>query len=101
MRDEIHKNDFGTLFTATVKDGDAIAPLTDATSLAFLAKPPVAAAKTWSASLRSGTSNVVDYVIQSGDLDESGEWQLQLYVVSPSGEWRSNVRKFTVHANVA
>lgn len=101
MRDEIHLNDLGTLFTAIVKDGDAKALLQTATTLEFFAKPPIAAAKTWTAGLRSGTNNVVDYTIQASDLDEAGGWQLQLHVIAPSGEWRSNVLDFTVHANLA
>jgi hypothetical protein len=95
---EIHLNDLGTDFIATLRDGEALVDISTQTTLEFLALPPSPAVlKTWAASfVTDGTDGQMHYVIQSGDLDVAGDWQIQAHVITPAGNWHSNKLAFTV-----
>lgn len=99
MRDEIHLNDIGTEFLATIKDGDDDVDLSAATTLEFLALPQATGAslKTWTGVLPSGETSKISYVTTINDLDVEGVWSIQAHIVSPAGNWHSDVCEFTVH----
>lgn len=98
-----HVGDIGTTFRATIKDGLQVIPIGAATTLELFFKGPTGAASVRTAVLTTdGTDGKMEYITSSGtDLDEPGEWRWQAHVVLPSGEWRSEVRTFTVEDNLA
>ena len=102
----LHKNDIGTIIRVTVseKDCDCILQILDisgATTREFKLKKPSGATVTKSATFTTdGTDGQIEYVTVDGDLDEVGEWKLQVYLVLPSGSWRSNIGSFRVDGNL-
>lgn len=100
--DEIHENDIGTVFTATIKDGANVVNVSTATTRQLLFKTPAGTLLTKTAALvTDGSDGKVKYTTVTGDLTPAGEWQVQGYVVSASGSWKSDIYKFTVHPNLA
>lgn len=99
---EIHKNDIGTVFEVTVKDGTDIVDLSSATELELLFLKPNGTKLTKTASLVSdGTDGKMQYTTVSGDLNASGTWKLQGHVVFGStGEWHSDTIVFEVYDNL-
>jgi len=100
--EEIHKNDVGTVFELTVKDGSSTVNLSSATKKQIIFSKPDATTSTKTASFKTdGTDGILSYVTVAGDLDQSGDWQVQAYVEITSGKWHSDVATFTVYDNLA
>lgn len=103
---EIHLGDIGTIFRVTLYDKacdgtSAVLDISGATTLEMIFKAPSGAKTTQTATLTGdGTDGQLEYVTVADDLDEVGEWKIQVYVVFPSGSWRSDIGKFTVYANL-
>lgn len=109
-REEIHVADIGTVFRATYLDDcdpRTVADVSGATTQQFtFTKPdgstivrttvytPISQGGTG-----DGTDGKVQYTTVSGDLDQAGRWKVQGYIVTGSGEWRSVIIEFYVHAN--
>lgn len=103
MAAEIHVNDIGTEFEATVKDEtNTIVNLALASLMQMKFKKPngtvVTKTATWSS---TGVDGRMKYVTVANDLDTAGAWQVQGYVESISGKWSTDVYRFRVYANVA
>jgi hypothetical protein len=100
--DEIHQNDIGVQFLATVKDGSAVVDISTASVKQLIFKKPsntvVAQSGTFST---NGTDGKMYYISVSGDLDECGTWSLQGYVDINSGKWHTDIHKFQVHRNLS
>lgn len=77
----IRVNDIGTEIVL-----DCGIDISTATVRKIYAKSPVGGKKTWTAAA-SGT-NSISYVLLPGDIDVSGNWQVQSYVEMPGGKWR-------------
>jgi hypothetical protein len=45
-------------------------------------------------------AGIVRYVTVSGDLGLSGRWKVQAFIITPDGEWYSDVEEFIVYPNV-
>lgn len=103
---EIHLNDIGTVFRATVKDKacDGTSSVLDvgaATTLNMIFKSPSGVVSTKNAVFTTdGSDGQIQYITVDGDLNEVGQWKLQVYIVLPSGSWRSDVGTFYVHENL-
>mgnify|MGYP006279449747 CR=1 FL=1 len=68
--------------------------LSAATSAAIKYRKPSGATGEWSATIYDSTG--VQYVVQDGDLDESGQWTLQGYVTMPGWSGHSKAVRVTV-----
>jgi len=94
--ERVHVGDVGTRFIVTIN-----IPIDSATTKEFIFKPPLAAAFTRPGSLLGdGTDGVMYYDTTSADLLEPGPWRLQAHIVTPSGEWHTEVGLFTVLRNL-
>ncbi len=97
-----HEGDIGTAFRVTIldQDGNAV-PLTGATTTEIKVEKPDGTTEVWLASVFGpATDGVLEYVTVSGDLDQDGQWLLQVFVVLPAGTWRSDTARFDVQANL-
>lgn len=101
MASEIHVDDIGTKFSITIKDGDEIVDISNATSIVLTFKRPDDELIYRSGVFTTdGTDGKVYYDIVSGDLDEAGYYKLQGKVSSPSGVFHTNIHSFQVHCNL-
>lgn len=99
---EIHLNDIGTIFEIALKDCENAVDLTGATTLEYIFQKPDSSTVTKTAIVAGDpTLGILNYTTISGDLDALGNWKIQAHVVLPSGEWRSDIEKFKVHANLS
>jgi len=99
---EVHKNDIGTIFRVTVKDGSSAVDLSGATALNFLFKRPNGTSiQRTAVYYTDGTDGIIQYVTVSGDLNQDGRWRLQAHVTLVAGSWYSDIYEFDVHKNVA
>lgn len=108
-KDEVHLNDIGTIFRATINDCDetldpaaqVVLDISSATTTELIFEKPSGATLTKTATFTTdGTDGQIEYATISGDLDEIGTWRIQAYIVLPSGSWRSDIGCFTVHENL-
>lgn len=102
MSAEIHLNDIGTVFQATVKDQDsAVVDISGATTKQIIFELPDGTNLEKDASLTTdGTDGKMEYATILGDLSEAGLWKSQGYVVLATGEWRSDIQRFEVMPNL-
>ena len=98
----------GHLIEITVKKTSStgalsVRDISGQTALAIYAKPPVGAAKTFTASLTTdGTDGKLDYTTVSGDIDESGMWDIQAKVTEGASPiTHTSVGELRVIANLA
>lgn len=100
MAQEIHVQDIGTVFRATFVEDSAI-NISSASTKQFIFKKPSGTLLTVNGSFYTdGTDGILQYTTVSGDLNESGIWKLQGYVVIGSNQHHSDIYTFTVHANL-
>lgn len=101
MGAEIHVGDIGTIIRGTAKDGSAIVDVSTATTKDFIFRKPDGTVITRSTVFTTdGTNGQIEYVTVSGDLDRAGTWSVQLHIILPTGEWKSDIFKFDVYANL-
>lgn len=102
MACEIHLNDIGTAFRVTVLDcNDLAIDVSSATSQQFVFLKPDGTKSTVNSSFYTdGTDGVLEYLSQSGDLDQLGKYKLQAIVTLPSGTWSSTIQSFKVYNNI-
>jgi len=102
MSCEIHYNDIGTEFRATIVDCNEVAiNISLATELYLIFKKPSGASVTQTASFTDdGSDGQISYTTVDGDLDEIGTWKIQAEIVAPNGTWRSVIKSFKVYRNI-
>lgn len=95
---EIHLNDIGTVFTATILDeDDAVVDISTYTPKQLIFTKPSATKVTQTASfVTDGTDGQIKYTSIAGDLDEEGLWQLQGIVST----FHTNIVTFKVYRNL-
>ncbi len=100
---EIHQDDFGTIFRATVLDGSTVVDISSATKREFVFnKPGTETDLTVTAALfTDGTDGIMQYTVASGDLDVGGNWCMQGKLTFTSSHWNTDIFKFKVHKNVS
>lgn len=101
---EIHKDDIGTVFTVTVKDGTTAINISGATTtsskLIIFQKPSGDKLEKDGTFVTDGSDGQMKYTTIAGDLDEIGDWDIQAKVVLSSGTWKSDIGHFTVFENL-
>ena len=99
--EEIHKDDFGTIFRATIRDGSVIVDISTTNNKEFtFQKPDCSSLAVSGVFLTDGTDGIMQYTTVEGDLDQAGNWQIQGKVIFASSSWNTNVHKFKVHENI-
>ena len=101
MASEIHVNDIGTRFLATIKDDDVVVNVSGASLINMIFKKPNDQVVYKSASLlTNGTDGKIYYDTVAGDLDEAGQYKLQGKVALSSGTYYTDIYTFQVHCNL-
>lgn len=102
MAEEIHVNDVGTVFEATIADSNGVVPLVTATTRQLLFQLPDGSVLTKTAAFTTdGTDGKMEYATEALFLSQAGVWQWQPYVVFAGGEWHADVQIFVVYPNLA
>ena len=99
---EIHVDDLGTKFIVTVKDGDSVINVSGATTKNIIFKKPSGTKVTAAASFETdGSDGIISYITTGTELDETGTYKIQAYVVLSAGnEFHSDISTFKVHRYV-
>lgn len=101
MENEIRLNDVGTIFRVTFKDGAYIVDISVATTKQFIFKKPSGSNLTVSGSLYTdGTDGILQYTTVEGDLNETGLWKIQGYLVIGTNKHKSDIYTFRVYNNL-
>jgi len=101
MVEEVHKDDIGTKFLLTIKDGTSAVDISGATTKEIIFEKPSGETLTKSATFDSdGSDGKIYYNSVDGDVDEKGTWTLQAKVVIAAGTFKSNTETFKVYENI-
>lgn len=101
MASEIHVNDVGTRFLATIKDDGVVVDISTALSITMIFKKPDDEIVNKNGTLyTNGTDGKVYYDTIIGDLDEAGQYKLQAKVVLTNGTYYTDIYTFQVHCNL-
>ena len=95
MANRCYVADIGTVIT--LETGTNLTTL-GATSVVIKVQKPSTATQDWAASIVSATPSQITHTTVAGDLDETGMYSLQAYIVSPSGTWRGDATPLEVLA---
>lgn len=99
---ELQKNNIGSIFRKTIYDqDDNIVDISSASVKQFIFTKPGGSQLTKSTSFTTdGTDGKIQYASVSGDLDETGTWSYQAYIVFVSGTFYSEIDSFKVNRNL-
>lgn len=101
MSESIRVGDTGTEFRINITDEGTAVDLSSATTLQIIFKKPSGETLTVNADLYTdGTDGIIFYNAVDGDIDESGMWKIQTYVVVGSASYSSTVGTFKVECNL-
>jgi len=101
MSSEIHVNDIGTRFLATIKDSGEVVNISNASVISMNFKKPNDIVIYRSGTLlTNGVDGKVYYDTVAGDLDEPGLYKLQGRVALPSGTYYTDIYTFQVSCNL-
>jgi hypothetical protein len=87
---KLYVGDEGTEILVDVGDD-----ISTATVLKLKVLKPSGEADTWDGTLVGTT--IIKYIVQTGDFDESGTYQLQAYVEMPAWKGHGDLTKFVVN----
>lgn len=99
---EVRIGDIGFIFNFTVKDqdGDPVDVSTATTKKIILRKPDGSAMIDDVAFTSTGSDGKVRWWVSSGELDQVGDWQFQLYLVLSVNTYHSDIHNVFVHPNL-
>ena len=101
---EIRKDDSGTIFEREIKDGDSVVDVSGAVGAntkEIIFKKPDGTIVTKSAAFSgSGTNGKIQYVAETGFLDQLGIWKWQGHIVLAAGDWKTDILEFKVSENL-
>jgi len=101
---QIQVGDIGTQLQIEVVDQDSVVvDIGPATTKEICLSKPSGTNVKFTASFPSGgdgSDGLMEYITESGDLDEEGVWKIQGRVVFTTGEWRTGVDSFRVYDNI-
>jgi hypothetical protein len=100
---DIRVGDIGTVFRLTIVDEvEDVVNISAATTTEIrFQKPDETSVDQDAAFTTDGVDGEIQYVTIADDLDVSGKWKIQAYIVTPVGEWRSEIETFWVQENLA
>jgi hypothetical protein len=101
MPSEIHVNDIGTRFLATIKDNGTAVDISNASQIQMtFRRPSDEVFYRIGSLLNSGINGQVYYDTVAGDLVDVGMHKLQAKVYLPSGTYYTDIYSFQVHCNL-
>lgn len=101
MPSEIHVNDIGTRFLATIQDNGTVVDISSASQIQMIFRRPNDEVFYRVGSLlTSGVDGKVYYDTVSGDLSNVGMHKLQAKVYLPSGTYYTDIYSFQVNCNL-
>lgn len=103
MSAQIHVDDVGTVFKATIKDEDGaiVNVSTASTKEMVFHKPDGTPVVKTAVFATDGTDGVIKYVTVTDDTDQDGDWQVQGYVVIGTAIFHSDIHVFKVFPNLS
>ena len=102
MSIEMHVADTGTVFVATIMDGDDVVNVSAATTKNLLFRSPTGTVSTKAASFTTdGSDGKIQYTSLVTDFIVVGEWTVQASIVMPTGSWKSDIATFQVLSNLS
>lgn len=103
MKQGFRLNDFGSKIQITIIDSNGENfDLTGYTDLKLIFKKPDDSKEEKTASIVGlPTSGVIEYIVESGFLNQTGIWEVQAYIKNSAGAWHSNINSFLVWENLA
>jgi len=97
---EIHVGDVGTRLTLVFYDATSLVDISGATTKQLWIRDPSGnCAKVDGNFVSDGTDGQLYYDTLAATFDEAGTWEIQGYIVNPSGTWHSDVKEVKVYAN--
>ncbi len=94
---EVHVGDIGTKLILEVTEDGAVFDISAATTMKIRLKDPNDVVVEEDAVFATdGTDGLMQYVTVADDLDVAGVWEIQGYLVTPSGTWTSSKKQFQV-----
>jgi hypothetical protein len=101
MASEIHLNDIGTRFLATIKDNGTVVSVSGAPYINFIFKKPDDSSFNRTANIyTNGLDGKIYYDTVAGDLDQAGLYKLQGKVVLVNGTFYTDIYTFQVYNNL-
>lgn len=101
MPSEIHVGDIGTIFRVTIKDDGVTVDVSSVDSkLIYLQKPDGTTLAKTASYYTDGTDGIIQYVTESGDLDQAGTWQIQAKIDFGTDIFSTDIQKFKVVRNL-
>lgn len=102
MAAEIHVDDVGTVFEATLRDEtDNIVNISAASERIFVFRKPGGQILEVPAVLTTdGQDGAMQYATESGDLDQPGYWKVQGHVTIGSWQGNTDIYEFRVYPNL-
>ncbi len=99
---DIRVGDTGTVFRLTIVDDvEDIVNISSATTMEVrFRKPDGTSIDRDGVFETDGSDGVMQYVTTPTDLDVPGKWHIQAHIVTPLGEWRSEIETFWVKENL-
>lgn len=97
---ELQQYDKGSSLRVSVRNNGSMVNIGSASVLKIKLKEPSGTTITKTATLVSGPSGIMEYVIESGVLDEQGTWKIQGYVEIGSQCYHTEHATFTVNRNL-
>jgi hypothetical protein len=99
---DIHVGDIGTRFTVTVTNaaGTAVDISTAITKQIWFKPFGATTQKKAATFVTDGTNGQIYYDAVDGFLATVGEWEMQAYIVMPTGTWYSDITRFDVVDNL-
>ena len=98
---QIHQVDAGTLFEVTLSDCGTLLDVSGATTKQIIFKKPDGTTLTTTASFKTdGTDGIIQYTTTITDLDQSGIWSIQAYIVIGTSQWHTDIQTFRVYGNL-
>jgi hypothetical protein len=100
---DIRIGDIGTVFRLTIVDElEDVVNISAATTTDIrFQKPDDSVVDKSAAFTTDGVDGLIQYVSILDDLDMSGKWKIQAHIITPVGEWRSEIETFWVQENLA
>ena len=98
----VHVGDIGTIFRLTIvdEDGDAIDVSGATTKKIYFEKPDRTKIVRTATFYTDGSDGIIQYAVVDGDLNKSGDWQVQGWVDLADGEFFSALGEFTVRETI-
>jgi hypothetical protein len=100
-KNEVHKNDVGTVFEFTVKDGSVVVDLSAATISVKFRKPNGTVLTKTGVLLNDGTDGKMKYTTVLNDLSDAGDWSVQAVITIGTGTWNTDIQHFRVFDNLS